>query len=145
MGRACKPCWLVISRDFEFTFGNARFGFGAAGGVAAGDEAAPPTDDQPKVAQPNNSKSAAVDRQENTLAGEVKILPNPAHGILKIQLPEALDADIQIVDMQGATRRQMSTRDRQIDMNIEDLPAGAYIVHIKTAKGNISRSIRIEK
>ena len=64
---------------------------------------------------------------------------------LKIQLPEALDADIQIVDMQGATRRRLKTQKRQIDVKIDELPAGAYIVHIRTAKGNISRTVRIEK
>jgi hypothetical protein len=95
--------------------------------------------------QKPQKKSANVELQENTLAGEVTILPNPARGLLKIELPAALEADIRIVDMQGSILRETTTRERRIDLNIEDLPAGNYIVHIRSSKGNLSRTIRIEK
>jgi hypothetical protein len=101
---------------------------------------------QESASQPEEAlKSAKVELRESTLQGDVKIFPNPAFSLLTIQLPEALDADIQLVDVQGSTHRQIRTHDRQIELNIEGLAAGAYIVHISTAKGNISRTVRIAR
>jgi hypothetical protein len=68
----------------------------------------------------------------------VQIAPNPAGAFsrLDLRLPQPMDADIVLTDLSGRTLRTIfsgSIEQQQLRIDLESLPAGLYLVRIRTA------------
>ncbi len=77
--------------------------------------------------------------QENTIASEVHIMPNPVQDMLFIELPENMDnAQVILFNAQGqlvpAQTTSMGQNWLQVDMHT--LPTGLYFVQVTNASGN---------
>jgi len=88
-------------------------------------------------------KTADAEREKSTLGRDVMIVPNPATDAITIRMPDASEAEVQLVDMQGKVLRTMTTRQQEIRISTEGAAAGTYVVHIKTAKGHFSKNVQI--
>jgi hypothetical protein len=88
-------------------------------------------------------RSADVKREDDALGRDVRIVPNPASDAITIEMPEATDAEVQLVDMQGKVLRTMKSSGREIRMSTEGTVPGAYVVHITTPKGHFSKTVQI--
>ncbi|MEP7218783.1 MAG: hypothetical protein ABI876_07690, partial [Bacteroidota bacterium] len=58
-------------------------------------------------------QNADADQSESMLERQVTIFPNPAYSTLTLQLPEALESDIQLVDLQGHVLRTLTGSGRE--------------------------------
>jgi hypothetical protein len=88
-------------------------------------------------------RSADVKREDDALGRDVRIVPNPASDAITIEMPEATDAEVQLVDMQGKVLRTMKSSGREIRMSTEGTVPGAYVVHITTPRGHFSKTVQI--
>lgn len=67
----------------------------------------------------------------------IKIFPNPVADILHIQSREVL-TQIEIFDTQGILVKTRETSTNQLDLDLEDLHAGIYIIRVKSTTGKTS-------
>ena len=88
-------------------------------------------------------RTADVEHEESELGRDVKIVPNPANDAITVEMPEAADAEVQLVDMQGKVVRTMKSTGAQIRMSTEGTRPGTYVVHIRTPKGHFSKTVQI--
>lgn len=81
------------------------------------------------------SKPVGIEDYENNIS----VYPNPAKNFVTVEINGDLDIDnITLYDMQGRpvdTGHAPSLHMRTCRLNIANLPAGTYILHIKTADG----------
>ncbi len=79
------------------------------------------------------------------LEGSVKVYPNPANNLLNIELEEMYEfIHIRILNVQGKEVIQKQFENEQLlRINLSELPAGPYFIHMQTPKGNAS--IRVVK
>jgi hypothetical protein len=79
-----------------------------------------------------NTGMENLDKSQNLF-----IYPNPSNGIIQVDFRE-IDSikSIEIIDVQGKLLRQLSTyKSPQIKLYCQDIPAGFYLVRIKTEMG----------
>lgn len=88
-------------------------------------------------------KTADVEHEGGSLGRDVKIVPNPANDAITVEMPEAADAEVQLVDMQGKVIRTMKSSGREIRMSTDGALPGTYVVHITTPKGHFSKTVQI--
>ena len=73
-----------------------------------------------------------------TIAWEVELYPNPAHQVINLQLnsPQALNGQVSILTLTGkVVKKQVLDQvagNSQLQLFIEDLPAGVYFVRLAT-------------
>lgn len=89
-------------------------------------------------------RSATVEVKEDMAFGDaVKVFPNPSYSGLTVQLPEAADAEIRMADTEGRIVRSVSSRGPEIRIDIAGLPAGAYVLNIRTSRGTFTRNVQV--
>lgn len=64
----------------------------------------------------------------------IKLYPNPAHKNITVTLPGS-KADISIVDDNGQLVINKQFTSKKIDIDIESLPVGNYLIKVKTPRG----------
>lgn len=78
-----------------------------------------------------------ISLEENNLVNSsLRVYPNPAHDVLNIQ---SKDADVKVMsakitNINGQTIREFSLND-QSQVDISELTAGAYLLHVETSEG----------
>lgn len=71
---------------------------------------------------------------------------NPATDILFIKSDfESTIQQIEIFDQLGKRVKQLSSSEKQVQMNVQDLPSGIYILQLKLTNQLISRKLVIQK
>jgi uncharacterized protein YjdB len=73
--------------------------------------------------------------EERARSIEAMLYPNPAESVVNLMLSKAIEADINIIDMLGRTVATVKSQTREVSLNVKDLPAGMYVMDIKTAEG----------
>ena len=74
----------------------------------------------------------------------LEVYPNPATHTLFIRWPETvMEGTLRMYDMQGRIHYQAGGRTDNIDMS--DMPAGIYLVHLVGKDGNIRYSTKVVK
>ncbi len=72
----------------------------------------------------------------------LSVYPSPATDHITISLDEDSDLkEVQLLDMNGRLLLRQEAEDHSITIDVEDLPAGHYIVRVMTAKGMHTRKI----
>jgi len=85
----------------------------------------------------------AVNETQGNHLESVKIYPNPAKNILKLELPDHFKSfKIEISDMSG---KLVLKTENETEINISELQNGVYVCLIKAGDENISRKIVVKK
>lgn len=76
----------------------------------------------------------------------IKVYPNPSDDVVKIVL-EAIDPTwtYQLLSMSGAVLKQSSISSQQVEIEVSQLPAAAYILNISDGHGQIIYHTKIIK
>lgn len=81
-----------------------------------------------------------VDNVAEALAATLEVYPNPAQGVLNVLLPLGQAHQLTLVAVSGQTVASLQvTRGGLVVWNVNDLPAGAYLLHVE---GERSRAVR---
>lgn len=84
------------------------------------------------------------------LAKNIMLSPNPAQDILTLSFDaqESMPFELEILDFSGRVVYAQSTKmlegNNNIPISVNDLSAGTYLLHIKTARGNHSEKLQIQ-
>jgi hypothetical protein len=65
----------------------------------------------------------------------IGLYPNPATSNVKVLMSKAIESNISIVDMLGRKISENTSQEREINIDIKDLPKGVYIIEVKTTEG----------
>ncbi|MCB0532709.1 MAG: HYR domain-containing protein [Lewinellaceae bacterium] len=80
-----------------------------------------------------------VGTRENEWTVTLQVLPNPASDVVRVVLPEApgLDVEVALFNPGGilAQREQLSATDTSVTFDVQALPAGLWLVHLRRADG----------
>ena len=77
---------------------------------------------------------------------EILVYPNPASELLNVDLPEGSgQTTLIIMDMNGKVVLQTSTKDIHVQLGIDNMPGGIYILRIATEKQTVSRKVMIRE
>lgn len=71
------------------------------------------------------------------------IYPNPASGIVTIELEKAADFTAQLFDMKGKAIQQHSTRNDHLAMDVSELPAGLYILSVESDGKRMVKKLQV--
>ena len=90
---------------------------------------------------------------ENSLIGTMEIFPNPSKDIshLSITLKKSLDCQLLVFDAEGKNLLrskalgQLPQGNSETELNLDGLPAGFYLVELKTAEGGIYRKLLVRE
>ena len=67
---------------------------------------------------------------------DIKLYPNPAHNNITVTVPEA-NSDVSIINANGQVVFSKEFNSNKFDVDITSLPAGNYLIKVKTNKGSI--------
>ncbi len=99
-----------------------------------------------KVGVGANTKSVNALEYASTSNSGLSIYPNPANGLLNIQLTETLrSANIDIVNIQGKVVSSFTLSSNNGTINVGDIPAGIYILSVKTANALYLEKVTIKQ
>ncbi len=90
--------------------------------------------DQPSVTNVNfkvDENSVTLPTKDAVSEKTVRVFPNPAHDILRIELPAA--AEITLLDTRGQTVRHSFEDSPLARLSVQDLPAGIYFLSARMA------------
>lgn len=74
-----------------------------------------------------------------------KMYPNPAKDFTTIELPEAVRVgEVKVYDNLGRVVKKQTISVEANTINTSDLPQGAYLVVVRTAYGNATKSLLVE-
>ena len=80
--------------------------------------------------------------KNSKMTGEIKIYPNPATGIIRMDIPNSKDkVEYTLVDLTGRTRMQGTFTDAQSTLDISSLEAGMYIILVRGKQINATSKI----
>jgi hypothetical protein len=89
-----------------------------------------------------------VSANEPKWAEGFSIRPNPTSGRLQVLFGQIIDSDI-VVNMTDATGRLVKTfrfgPQKQLDLDLHELPDGAYTMLLQAQGGQIARKIVVSK
>lgn len=77
------------------------------------------------------------------LEDRVKVYPNPAHQILHFETELANLNEVYVVNMMGSVVMKHAASGRKYSLDISSLPAGNYILKLRTDEGDVSRPVQI--
>ena len=78
--------------------------------------------------------SVAIHRISTDQLLDIKLFPNPTTGLLNIEKEFSEDATLTVFDNLGQSIIQKTIRTNSTSVDLKDLPAGLYIMHINTGK-----------
>lgn len=83
---------------------------------------------------------------ENALDGKIKMYPNPATDFVTINFEDATNGNVNIYNIAGQMIYNKSfSQQSYIQLNIESLFNGMYIVEVRTEKGSFNTKLQIAK
>jgi hypothetical protein len=95
---------------------------------------------------PSSLIASAPDvKNTDELAEALKVFPNPAYSTLTVDLREPMLATVKLVSLDGRVVRTGATEGRSLNLDINDVPAGNYILYVVTQHGNTSRMIEVKR
>ncbi|MEW6772433.1 MAG: T9SS type A sorting domain-containing protein [Bacteroidota bacterium] len=68
-------------------------------------------------------------------AGIMNVYPNPNNGVFTITTIDNTTKNIRILDVTGRMIKEISTNDKDVNINIENFSRGIYLLEIRTDKG----------
>ncbi len=71
---------------------------------------------------------------------QLSIYPNPANDFITIQLPEKINSNFQIMDVNGKIVKQVKITNTLMRLEVSDLPEGVYILKSSDEKNHYSAS-----
>lgn len=74
-------------------------------------------------------------------ADDVTLYPNPNGGKFSVHSGVARMREVRVYDLQGRLLRNLTVDGQTADINIENFPAGTYLVHIVTDKGTVTKTV----
>jgi hypothetical protein len=77
------------------------------------------------------------------LEENIEIYPNPAKDVLNINSAFAIK-EVEIYDALNRLVEKQKSNDKNIQLNLNNLSKGSYIVNIKTAKGSVKKKLIVE-
>ena len=79
--------------------------------------------------------------EESFYSSSIRLFPNPTRALIYLESdsPEDLLTAVEITDMSGKVLRQHNRNIRMLDMT--SLPAGSYLLILKTEKENLIKQI----
>nr|MCR4736987.1 T9SS type A sorting domain-containing protein [Bacteroidales bacterium] len=77
----------------------------------------------------------------SSYAGDVTLYPNPNGGKFSVRSGSARMREVRVYDLQGRLLRDLAVDGQTTDINIENFPAGTYLVHILTDKGSVTKTV----
>ena len=82
-----------------------------------------------------------------TLLQETKVLlyPNPTTGNVSIELPEDTESEIKVIDITGKLVYASNQYGYFLQVNLEHLPTGVYVVHIRQSGEVYSEKLVLQK
>lgn len=93
-------------------------------------------------------EDAAVGTADEGLGRSLKIFPNPAQSQLNVVLGQAIDGPVslQLATLHGqlVEQRQFTTVDGALQMDVSRLPAGIYLLSVRTASAIVSRKVVVQ-
>ena len=82
--------------------------------------------------------------KEVNVSESAKVYPNPASDVFFVEMPEAIDFDVELTNVAGQVVRVAEfSNTLKAELNISDLPKGIYILNIKSDEGSSSQRITI--
>ena len=115
--------------------------FGAYSGVVKVGEHVQlnPVGDSVVVLDPSLSQAA------NTLSFDlISLSPNPTQGQLHLRCSTNQIKEIEIAGLSGRSLRKFYPMKKEVDLEIGDLPAGMYLVHIRTRRGSTFKKVILQ-
>lgn len=85
----------------------------------------------------------STESKEPVWTENVTVYPNPALNMLTVALPSAMQATIEVVDMNGTVVHSSKANGQTTTINIAGIAAGAYVVRIATPEGTVSKNLHI--
>ncbi|MGB0402973.1 MAG: T9SS type A sorting domain-containing protein, partial [Salibacteraceae bacterium] len=87
-----------------------------------------------------NTKGTVLTR--NQISSEeiprIKIYPNPASSVLRIDGESILDVTIYDMNQKAVLIKKYSNQKNNVEINLDDLIVGTYLIYVRTSKGNFS-------
>lgn len=109
--------------------------------------------DKEKKVKVTRTRMVVEDHEEENATSsdlkDLKVYPTPSEGDINVsyELEKPGTVQIKIRDMQGAVQREMKVKGdgkKSLKMNLDDLPAGAYIIEVKEGKAVHSKKLILE-
>ncbi|MFN3528495.1 MAG: S8 family peptidase [Bacteroidia bacterium] len=85
--------------------------------------------------------SSSLSSVRSHAAARLLVYPNPASDMLQISSPDALLEQLQLFDMQGRLLRQLPLEGKHSQLNMQQHPAGIYLLRVKTKTGWLHQRI----
>lgn len=82
-----------------------------------------------------------IEQEDETL---VRIFPNPTNGLLNVQLPTAVNGNIELFDITGKLVMSKPITGQNVALNVSHLSAGMYALQINTAEYRVVEKVIVE-
>jgi len=92
------------------------------------------------------AKTGAIEKEQKLTAPTFNIYPNPTSNIVFIDLPGKKEYQIRLMDISGKVMKQTETNlnEQLIEINVNDLPKGMYLVELKNEQSTNIQKLIIE-
>jgi uncharacterized repeat protein (TIGR01451 family) len=91
-----------------------------------------------------NTIDIALGMNEKENAGAISISPNPASDEVRLRFTDvASGSEVSLVDMMGKIIATQLVTNEAAVMNVSQLPAGMYMIHVKSAKGTTQQKLLV--
>ncbi len=92
----------------------------------------------------NQYAEHAVSSIDAGFLSELKVYPNPAQDHLVLSLDHPEESQVTLIDLQGRVLKQ-ATLQGTAEMSVEDLPAGLYLVQVRSKNHQVTQKVRIDR
>jgi hypothetical protein len=89
------------------------------------------------------TSAGALKQEEPTDQKEISFFPNPASNSVSLIIPDAGNAQVKIMSLDGKLVKQFETHDQQTNLDVSDIVPGLYIININSGVENINKKIQI--
>ena len=97
-------------------------------------------------AKASNTDELAKPSATSLKSEDVQVYPNPATNVLTLKTGDVSNAQITVFDINGQKVTEQIAESTETTLNVSSLPAGNYIVEIKSADGTVvNRKVAVTK
>lgn len=93
------------------------------------------------IGSPGNMSPISI---EEFLLTQVTLYPNPAMDVVTVQTESTAIKNISIVSLTGKTLLEVTSTDLNVEMNVNDLPKGVYVINIEMSGVSASRKLIVQ-
>lgn len=86
-----------------------------------------------------NGYNAVAELSESSFS----VYPNPSQGMVSVSFGGTFNGDIMVSDMNGKVLQHKKVKGTEAELNLRHLPAGTYVVTVRSKSGIASRKIEI--